>query len=76
MFQPIQGINKLTSGYLVAMSREGVRVDMDMGILRSLLATGVRGIDRIALVGKTMDFGLIMDGYDLVSRLTRVVAIR
>ena len=51
-------------------------MDMDMGILRSLLATGVRGIDRIALVGKTMDFGLIMDGYDLVSRLTRVVAIR
>ena len=129
-FQPIQGVNKLTSGYLAAVSREGVRVEShednllvrvrvpalddgtmdlkdnsgyffeydcddilelkplcndnrcqtvsyigDKEMFHPLLASGVRGIDRIVPIGKTMDFDLIWDGYDLVSRLTRTVAI-
>ena len=38
-------------------------------------AGGVRGVDRIVPMGKTMDFDLIWDGYDLVSRLTRTVSM-
>lgn len=130
-FQSIQGVNKLTSGYLAAVSQEGVRVEPhednlivrvrvpaltgsimdlkdnsgyffeydcddilqlrplcddnrcqtiaylgDKDMFQPLLAAGVRGIDRIVPIGKTMDFDLVWDGYDLVSRLTRVVAIR
>ncbi len=129
-FQPIQGVNKLTSGYLAAVNREGVRVAphednllvrvrvpaLDGGVMdlkdnsgyffeydcgdilelkplcddsrcqtvsylgdkdmfRPLLAAGGRGIDRIVPIGKTMDFDLIWDGYDLVSRLTRTVSM-
>ncbi len=40
-----------------------------------LLKAGVRGIDRVVPVGKTMDFDLIWDGYDLTERLTRKVAL-
>ena len=40
-----------------------------------LLKTGVRGIDRIVPVGKTMDFDLIWDGYNLYERLTRTIHI-
>lgn len=44
-------------------------------MLHPLLATGLKGIDRVVPVGKTMDFDLIWDGYDLYGRLTRVIAI-
>ncbi len=129
-FQPIQGVNKLTSACLAAVSQEGVRVEphgdnlmvrvrlpaltgtiMDLkdnsgyffeydcddilelsplcdddrcqtvsylgdpDMFRPLLAAGVRGVDRIVPMGKTMDFDLIWDGYDLVSRLTRIVNV-
>ncbi len=129
-FQPIQGVNKLTSAYLAAVSQEGVRVEPhrdnllvrvhvpaltdeimdlkdnsgyffeydcddilelaplcnddrcqtisylgDKEIFRPLLEAGVRGIDRIVPVGSTMDFDLIWDGYELVSRLTRTVVL-
>ena len=43
--------------------------------LVSLVLTGVKGIDRIVPMGKTMDFDLIWDGYNLVSLLTRTIAI-
>ena len=45
----------------------------DREMFRPLLAAGVRGVDRIVPIGKTMDFDLVWDGYDLVSRLTRTV---
>ena len=38
-----------------------------------LINSGIKGIDRIVPVGKTMDFDLIWDGYDLTERLTRIV---
>lgn len=42
--------------------------------LRLLLNSGVRGVDRVVPVGKTMDFDLIWDGYDLVAQMTRVIS--
>lgn len=40
-----------------------------------LLQHGVKGIDRVVKIGRTMDFGFVWDGYDLRERLTRRVAI-
>lgn len=40
-----------------------------------LLASGVRGIDRIVPVGRTMDFDFIWDGYNLYERMTRTVIV-
>lgn len=37
--------------------------------------SGVKGIDRVVEVGKSMDFGFVWDGYDLRERLTRRVDI-
>ena len=33
------------------------------------------GIDRIVPIGKTMDFSLIWDGYDLINKLSRTIEI-
>lgn len=41
--------------------------------LLPLLESGIKGIDRIVPVGKTMDFDFIWDGYNLVEKLTRIV---
>lgn len=38
-----------------------------------LIQSGIKGIDRVVPVGKTMDFDLIWDGYDLYERLTRII---
>lgn len=38
-----------------------------------LIKAGIRGIDRIVPIGKTMDFDLIWDGYNLFERLTRQI---
>ncbi len=43
--------------------------------LLPLLNAGVRGIDRIVPMGKTMDFDLIWDGCHLPSLLTRVIPV-
>lgn len=39
-----------------------------------VLARGLRGVDRIAAVGHTLDFSLVWDGYDLIETLSRRVA--
>lgn len=44
-------------------------------IFLPLIKSGIKGIDRIVEIGKTMDFGLLWDGYDLTERLTRGVYI-
>ena len=41
----------------------------------SLIASGIKGIDRVVPIGKTMDFDLLWDGYNLFERLTRTVNI-
>ena len=44
-------------------------------VILPLIWSGVRGIDRVVPIGKTMDFDLIWDGYNLPALLTRVIAI-
>lgn len=41
----------------------------------SLIKAGVKGVDRIVPVGKTMEFDLIWDGYNLVERLSRTISL-
>lgn len=45
----------------------------DKSMLIPLIESGVKGIDRISEIGKTMDFDFIWDGYNLVERMTRTV---
>lgn len=40
---------------------------------RPLIESGIKGIDRVVSVGKTMDFDLVLDGYNLPELLTRTV---
>lgn len=40
-----------------------------------LIKNGIRGVDRIVPVGKTMDFDMIWDGYNLYERLTRTISL-
>lgn len=128
-FQPIQGVNKLTSACLAAAGRDvkiekhpdnliirvsvsGIGEDLmdyrdnsgyfyeyncsdvfdlaplcndkrcqtigyigDGKALLPLVRSGIKGIDRVVPIGRTMDFDLIWDGYDLPALLTRTVAV-
>ena len=47
----------------------------DIGIIRPLIMSGIKGVDRVVPIGHTMDFDLIWDGYDLPSLLTRTITI-
>lgn len=40
-----------------------------------LIETGLKGVDRVVPIGKTMDFDLLWDGYNLVERLSRTIAL-
>ena len=42
-------------------------------IRKFVIENGFSGIDRIVPVGKTADFGLVWDGYDLILEMSRVV---
>lgn len=44
--------------------------------LEPLLLSGIRGIDRVVPVGKTMDFDLIWDGYQLSEMLSRTIVVK
>ncbi len=44
-------------------------------ILDFIIDNGLFGIDRIVRVGRTLDFSLYWDGFDLVKTLSRVIAI-
>lgn len=127
----VQAVNKLTSGYLLAVAKEGVRkeqsvdnliVRMSVPVLsadlmemkdnsgyffeteckdilelrdfcndtkcqtvsyigrleqmKPLLLSGISGVDRVVPVGKTMDFDLLWDGYDLFERMTRNIVLQ
>lgn len=48
----------------------------DKDMILPLIRSGVKGIDRVVPVGKTMDFDLIWDGYDLSALLTRTVVMK
>ncbi len=45
-------------------------------LIIKLLEKGIRGIDRVVPVGKTMDFDLIWDGCNLPAVLTRIVTFK
>lgn len=47
----------------------------EKSIFTPLLKSGIYGIDRIVPIGKTMDFDLIWDGYNLFERLTRQIVL-
>ena len=47
----------------------------NIDILKPLLESGIRGVDRIVPIGHTMDFNMIWDGYNLVERLTRTMSL-
>lgn len=47
----------------------------DMADLLPLLRSGIRGVDRVVPIGKTMDFDFIWDGYNLYERMTRIIKI-
>lgn len=47
----------------------------DKNMFLPLIQCGVKGIDRIVPIGKTMDFDLIWDGYDLIGQLTRMIRL-
>ena len=47
----------------------------DIENIRPLLESGIKGVDRVVAIGKTMDFDFIWDGYDLISQLTRVISV-
>ena len=129
-FQAIQGVNKLTTSFMIAAAQQGVKVEShvdnlivritvpeikedlmdyrdnsgyfyeydcddilqiknlcndkscqtiayigDKDMVLPLIRAGVRGIDRVVPMGKTMDFDLIWDGYNLPALLTRVVVM-
>ncbi len=42
---------------------------------RFVVDNGLRGIDRIAPIGHTMDFALTWDGYDLIRTLSRRISV-
>jgi Acyl-CoA reductase (LuxC). len=39
---------------------------------RWVIENGLKGIDRIVPIGRTADFGVIWDGYDLITTLSRI----
>ena len=45
-------------------------------VLLPLIQSGIKGIDRVVPIGKTMDFDLIWDGYNLPALLTRTIVMR
>lgn len=49
--------------------------DMKEEIQTCLIKTGVPGVDRIVPLGRTMDFSLIWDGYDLIRTLSRIIYV-
>ncbi len=47
----------------------------DKNILIPLIVSGIKGVDRVVPIGKTMDFDLIWDGFDLVGQMSRDAVI-
>lgn len=47
----------------------------EKGMFFPLIKAGVKGVDRVVPIGKTMDFDLVWDGYNLVERLVRAIAL-
>ncbi|MCH1982918.1 hypothetical protein MCG98_10115 [Ruminococcus sp. OA3] len=48
----------------------------DKEIVKPLVMSGIVGIDRVVPMGKTMDFDLIWDGYNLYESMTRNIVLK
>lgn len=48
---------------------------LDKEIFQNFIGSGLKGLDRIVPIGKTLDFSLYWDGYDLISTLSRIIDI-
>ncbi len=53
-----------------------VAVIQEEKFLMPLILSGVKGIDRVVKIGKTMDFGFIWDGCDLREKMTREIVMK
>jgi hypothetical protein len=42
-------------------------------LIKLVINNGLPGIDKIVTMGKTTEFTLIWDGYDLINSLSRIV---
>lgn len=42
-------------------------------VLKNVVSSGVKGIDRIVPVGKALEMNLIWDGYDVIGSMSRVI---
>ncbi len=62
---------------IMAISGEMCQTVSYVGNLRddllSIVKSGIRGIDRVVPIGKTMDFNFIWDGYNLIEEMSRTV---
>lgn len=47
----------------------------DINLLSSVICMGVKGIDRITKIGRSMEFDFIWDGYNLVDYMTRTIIL-
>ncbi len=47
----------------------------DGNVILPLIRSGIKGIDRVVPIGKTMDFDLVWDGYNLPELMTRTIVI-
>lgn len=47
----------------------------DSTLVQTVVKSGIRGVDRVVPIGKTMDFDFIWDGYNLFENLTRNISI-
>lgn len=45
-------------------------------LIRPLLISGIKGVDRVVPIGHTMDFDLLWDGYNLLERLTKTIVMK
>ena len=45
----------------------------EKNMIMPLLKSGIKGVDRVVPIGRTMDFDFIWDGYNLVERFTRTI---
>lgn len=47
----------------------------ELETIMSLLTSGIRGVDRVVPIGRSMDYDLLWDGYNLYERMTRVICL-
>lgn len=45
----------------------------EKNMIMPLLKSGIKGVDRVVPIGRTMDFDFIWDGYNLAERFTRTI---